>query len=150
MTTSTNPPSKITLLELEAIVDKRNFKKTSIHVVKRYLDHFSLDGEQISDIPLHILSELAIRLRSFLDQNSTLKTLDAAFGGSVASQRRALFSQNEIGEITFDVRVERDRLRAIPRDQRGNGTPHELACAAVAEERGVSEETIKRAYKLSK
>ncbi len=79
-----------------------------------------------------------------------MDSLDAAFGGKTKRQRNAIEFEKRDYEIVFELRSARERFRKMPRAERGNGTPAELAVERVAKEYQLSEEAIRRIFKRSK
>ena len=142
--------SKPTNASIQADIDARMFEQSPIHIIERFLESFSTDGHMTFKVSQHILEALAGRFRLFFSPESEMGTLDEAFGGKVARHRQARHAAARQFEIAFLVTAEMQRLRAIPKAKRGNGTPYELATQAIATDLGMSVDNVCRLYKASK
>lgn len=142
--------SKPTNASIQAEIDARMFEQAPIHIIERFLDSFSTDGRMTFPVGQHILEALAVRFRSFLARDAAFGSLDEAFGGQVARQRQARQAADQQYEVAFLVVVERERLRAMNKSERGSGTPHEIACEQVALQLGMKVDNVRRLYKDSK
>lgn len=151
MTTGAPPrkPGVTTLATIQAHIDRQMFEQAPIHIIERFLESFSDDGEMSSPVAPHILEALAIHFRLFFCKDSPLKSLDKAFGGAVARQRQARFKARKIYDVTFSVIVERNRLEPLTVSERSAGGPHEIACENVATGPGMKVDSVRLLYKES-
>jgi len=140
----------MTIATMQASIDAKMFAQSPIHIIERFLESFTYDGGMTFPVPQHILEALAVRFRDFLAPGSPLSSLDEAFGGTVARQRQARVAADRQLEVVFLVVSERQRVRNLKGSDRGNGTPHEIACENVAEQLAMSVDNVRRLYKDSK
>lgn len=134
----------------ESGFDGKKFEVMPLLIIERFLDSFKIDVTMDDEVPRYVLEALAVRFTAFFSEESKLKTLDQAFGGKLVRQRQARFAFHWKFEIVFSVMSERKRLRAMPKSERGAGTPHEIACEIVAKQFQVSPDTVRSVFKESR
>ena len=142
-------PNRPGLTGRQAGIDADMFEKMPVHIIERFLMSFDDDGGMTFTVDRHILEALAVRFRSFLRPGSELNSLDQAFGGKVGRQRQAILTAKAEYEVAFEIFAERKRLQGMTKKERGNGTPHEMACVSVAKKLGKSVENVRRIYQDS-
>ena len=76
-------------------------------------------------------------------------SVNDAFGGQVARQRRAILSEGKEFEIVFDFLCEHENAKNIPKSER-TGTPFEIALEIVSDRYNMSADNVRRIYKNSK
>ncbi len=134
--------------EKEVILDRQLFDRSPVLAISIFLECFGSEGDQRFEVPRHVLEFLAASLTQFMGGGAG--SLDAAFGGKTKRQRNAIKFEKRDYEIVFELISARERFRKMPRAERGNGTPAELAVERVAEEYQLSEEAVRRIFKRSK
>ena len=134
--------------EKEEKFDRKLFDRSPVLAISRFLECFNSEGDQRFEVPRHVLEFLAASLAQFM--GSRAESLDAAFGGKTKRQRKAIGIEKRDYEIVFDLIGAIETFRNMPRANRGNSTPFELAVEHVAKEHELGEEAVRRIYKKSK
>ncbi len=134
--------------EKEVNLDRQLFNRSPVLAISRFLECFSSEGDQRFEVPRHVLEFLAASLTQFM--GGGVGSLDAAFGGKTKRQRKAIKIEKRDYEIVFEFIGALEKLRNMPKAERGVGTPFELAVERVAKEHGLSEDAVRRTYKKSK
>lgn len=115
----------------EAERQQKAFKEIPVLIIHKFLQSFNSEGEQVFDVPDHVLAALAGVFRAFWNKEPDSNSLDAAFGGSPARRRNELQKREDDGEAAFDLIVEKQRISKGDAADRA-GTPFEVASEAVA------------------
>lgn len=122
---------------------ERKFEAAPVEIIIEYLQSFSDHSENQSgdirqDCPVekYVLEALAKKLHAFVFSKEKGGTLDAAFGGKVKRQLQQKRADDEAFKVTFDIAVKKQ-----------GGFTLEAAIDKVAEESGMSSDTVKDRYK---
>lgn len=140
--------TKQVIFEYEPPLRKALYERTPLVIVEDFLGCIDDDGVQTIEFPPHVIEAMAKRLRMLMGPNRTLNSLDQAFGGRIARQRNAIEERDKTGEIVWQHIMARKEAKNQPQEKR-SGTPFEIATEEVASRAGVSDESIKRRYRLS-
>ena len=139
---------KIGLRALEERVDLPLFERMPMWAVARLLQCVNLEGDQVFDVPKHVLAELARRFTEFMDGNCC--SLDEAFGGRTVRQRNALNTADRDYAVIFAYTLALEKAREMRKEERSHSTPSECAETDVAERFGMSAENVRRIWKASR
>ena len=135
-------------VDQQRIVDERMFAQAPTEIIVRYLEHFNSTADLVFEIPRYVLEALAIRLRRFENREDGCSSLDQAFGGKAAGQRRKPRAQGHEFEVAFWMINEmtgwKDGMGGEP------GVNYETACERVGERLGMSADNAHRLYKNAK
>ena len=145
-----NTSSRLTMANIQEGIDARMFEQSPIHIIERYLESFSDSGNMTFPVAPHILEALAVRLRLFVELESSIKTLDDAFGAKTGNQRQARRASGLQYAIAFDVILAQRALKKLTPIQRNRRSPLEIAFINVASRYAVSVDTVRRHYKNGK
>lgn len=138
-------PSPI-LFDGESARQLELFDERPLRILTAFLTCFNSDGEQVYDVPQHVLEALAERFRAVIGPDASTNSIDQAFGGRIARQRNSLIQDDLNAETAFEVAVGKRAAGQVPRARRA-GSPFEEGVAAAAERLGVSDEAIRSRYK---
>ena len=138
---------KIGLRALEERVDLPLFERMPMWAVARLLQCVNLEGDQVFDVPKHVLAELARRFADFM--NGNCDSLDEAFGGRPVRQRNELDNADRDYAVIFEYFLALEKARKMTKEERSGSTPSECAEAAVAEHFKMSAENVRRIWKAS-
>jgi len=141
-------------------VERATLLRNPVLAIAKYLESFTSEGGFAHDVPKVVLETLAVHFARFMRGNA--ESLDAAFGGKTATQRKRIEINERDYVVVFDLisfmRTEKERRneerdlakRAGRPRPRFAGTPFEHAVEAVAKRHGLDEENVRRIYKKSK
>jgi CelD/BcsL family acetyltransferase involved in cellulose biosynthesis len=139
--------SSVKLMPDRGEADRRIFEKTPVFAIARYMDHFDQEGRLKASVPPHILEELAARFSQFMDKR--VRSLDVAFGGSVASQRDTFITARRELRVEALVLSGTEKARGST-SKVAKSTPREQAIARAAQLMDTSENNIQRILKKSR
>ena len=133
--------------ELEVESRLNFFNEMPVRAIASFLECFDSDGQQALEVPPHVLAFLQERLQSFMQGDHA--SIDLAFGGGVARQRKTIKRVGSDDAILWDLITTWDEIKMTPNRSRGQ-TPYEEAVCEIAQKHNKSEDTIRDIYKRSK
>ena len=97
------------------------------------------------DVPIETWSPVLIALKKFTDGD--VSTLDEAFGGQSASQRRFINRERERNRIKWLVESFSDDYKELPKeDRQPSVSPKEFGISEVAKMFGMTESAVRSIY----
>ena len=140
-----DPKPKLLLLPGEIEIDLELFERSPLRAIKRYLECFTDQGQQVYAVPQHILEEIARRCLTVMA--GQYNSLDEAFGGRVARQRNAFRAQDAAFSVSWDIFAQREKARELSSFERSKSIPSECALVEVGKKRGMGPDNVRRTWK---
>lgn len=127
-----------------------DFTTRPISAIDEFVQCFDQNGEQVFEVPRHVLEFLAQAFGAFM--RNEVRSLDEAMGGSTARQRNSIAREEDAFEVAFMVNSFIREIEASSeiRKEFGAGTPSEIAYEKTAEILGIGVESVRLLYKKSK
>jgi len=131
-------------------IEGSQYLQYPVTAIQDYLSFFDDQGRLIGRVPRHLSEALAIFFGRFFRGES----LESAFGGKTASQRRALQQTEDDYEVLFDYVVTLEEAQDQKQAERAKGTatkstPSEVAAEQVAARYKMGADNVKNIVKKS-